>query len=113
MPFVPAQPVLGFQRPYDRETWLRFWNIVATRLTGLEALDLTVRLWMSDIEDEGQWLNEVGKVRGLKKFVLEVSYPSVQGLGIVVEVGEENHALRRKVASMVKWERGREEAAEI
>ncbi|MCJ1397259.1 hypothetical protein MMC11_000451 [Xylographa trunciseda] len=113
MPFVPAPPMGGFQRPYDRETWARFWNIVATRLTGLEAMDLTVRLWMSDVENEGQWLKEVAKVRGLKEFVLDVKYPSVLGLGIDVEIGEENTALRQKVASMVKWQRGREEAEEL
>ncbi|MCJ1393689.1 hypothetical protein MMC18_006565 [Xylographa bjoerkii] len=113
MPFVPAQPTLGFQRPYDRETWVRFWNIVATRLIGLEALDLTVRLWMSDVEYEGQWLKVVAKVRGLKNFVLEVKYPSVLGLGVGVEIGEENTVLRKKVESMVKWQRGQEEAAEI
>ena len=68
---------------------------------------------MPGVEYEGQWLKEVAKVRGLKKFVLEVKYPSVLGLGTGVEIGEENTMLRKKVESMVKWERGRVEPEEI
>ena len=108
MPFAPGAPGAAVaQRPYDSETWARVWNIVATRLTGLEGLDLTVRLWMAGVEDERPWLGEVAKVRGLKTFVLEVKYPSVLGLGTGVEIGEANARLRREVEKMVKWERGR------
>ncbi|MCJ1285285.1 hypothetical protein MMC26_004625 [Xylographa opegraphella] len=113
MPFVPVPAAPGFQRPYDHETWARVWNIVAVRLTGLEALDLLVRLWMPGVEYEACWLQEVGRVRGLKTFVLDVKYPSVLRLGSGVEVGEENRALRRKVERMVKWPRGQGEPAEI
>ncbi|MCJ1234347.1 hypothetical protein MMC14_002308 [Varicellaria rhodocarpa] len=61
-------------RPMDDETWIRFWNIIATRMTGLQGLDLAIRLHRGDFRLEKQWLKPVMKVRGLKKFILDISY---------------------------------------
>ncbi|MCJ1476075.1 hypothetical protein MMC13_004740 [Lambiella insularis] len=70
-------PARATRRPYDEETWKRVWNIIATRLTGLEAIDLSVRLWVLAFESEKSWLSEVAKIRGLKNFVLQINYPRV------------------------------------
>ncbi|MCJ1244945.1 hypothetical protein MMC30_002146 [Trapelia coarctata] len=101
MPFVPGTSPHGFRRPYNYETWMRFWNIVATRLVGLKALDLVVRVWLWDVAQEHKWLEDVAKIRGLKEFVLAIKYPEV-GTDDEADVSEETKAFRREVERKVK-----------
>ena len=80
---------------------MRFWNIVATRLIGLKALDLAVRVWLWDIAEEHKWLEDVARVRGLKEFVLAIKYPEVGG-GAEADVGEDTKRFRKEVERKVK-----------
>jgi len=108
MPFVPVTNPHGlFRRPYDYETWMRFWNIVATRLIGLKALDLVVTVWLWDAEREHKWLQDVAKVRGLKDFVLAINYPRL-GSGDDLDVSEKVKEFRREVERKVKLGRNKQ-----
>jgi hypothetical protein len=101
MPFIPTVNPRSFRRPYDYETWLRFWNIVATRLIGLKALDLVIRVWLWDEAQEHRWLKNVAEVRGLKEFVMTIQYPEV-GSVEEADLSEETKAFRREVERKVK-----------
>ena len=62
------------KRPEDDETWIRFWNIIATRLTGLEGLDVQLRPLRGEYREEKVWLAPLTRIRGLKHFVLDIEY---------------------------------------
>jgi hypothetical protein len=101
MPFVPQTVTGVFRRPFDGETWVRFWNIVATRLVGLKSLDLAVRVWLWDLAHEHKWLKDVARCRGLKEFILQITYPVAGDPG---EDGDREgvKAVRREVERLVK-----------
>lgn len=80
---------------------MRFWNIVATRLIGLKALDLVIRVWLWDVAQEHRWLKNVANVRGLKEFVMTIQYPEV-GSDDEADVSEETKAFRKEVERKVK-----------
>lgn len=62
-------------RPHDDETWLRFWNIIATRMIGLTDLDVTLRVCRPyELNLEKIWLKPLMDVRGLRHFILEIVY---------------------------------------
>lgn len=86
---------------------MRFWNIVATRLIGLKALDLVVTVWLWDAEREHKWLQDVAKVRGLKDFVLAINYPRL-GSGDDLDVSEKVKEFRREVERKVKLGRNKQ-----
>ena len=43
-------------------------------MTGLQGLDVSIRLHQSNLRLEKLWLSPVMNVRGLKKFILDISY---------------------------------------
>ncbi|MCJ1353200.1 MAG: hypothetical protein MMC33_003185 [Icmadophila ericetorum] len=62
-------------RPHDDETWRRFWNIIATRMTGLTDLDVTLRICRPyELSLEKIWLKPLMDIRGLRRFILEIVY---------------------------------------
>ena len=93
-------------RPQDDETWLRFWNIVATRMTGLVALDISLVIWLPQLQSyyghEKVWLKPLIDIRGLKQFVLDIVYgcdddsrPTEDALAFRREIDTAVHRPRR------------------
>ena len=97
----------GNRRPYDAETWYRFWNIVATRLTGLKSLDLTLRIWPYEVEFEQRVLRSVGMVRGLEEFILDIKYPAAVGFDAEGFLDPQIVDMRRKLEKDVKKPRNK------
>ena len=110
-PRVPfTAPVPNLFRPMDDETWVRFWNIIATRMTGLQGLDVAIRLHRGDFKLEKQWLQPVMKIRGLKQFILDINYMAYDIFDSDAEYMKPNAdalKFRRKVAEMVCQPRSR------
>ena len=71
MPLCDSKPHL---RPQDDSTWLQFWDIVTTRMTGLVALDVLLYILDGSFGYERVWLKPLMAIRGLKHFDLEFIY---------------------------------------
>lgn len=67
----------GSYYPYDLETWKRVWEIIKTNMTGLVELDVELQILSGEFEQEDEWLQPIGALRGLKKCSLYVYHSSM------------------------------------
>ena len=106
LPLCDSDRLPATDRPMDDETWLRFWNIIATRMQGLIGLDLTFRLFRGPYEQEKIWLKPIMGVRGLQQFILEIVY---QNYEMINEDGPSEDVLkfRKEVEAVVCQPRNR------
>ena len=91
-------------RPYNTDTWVRFWNIVATRLTGLKGLDASISVPKDARAEEKIWCEPIRQIRGLDHFILNIMYPITTTLSNSAAEAD-SKAYRRELESCVTMPR--------
>ncbi|MCJ1225166.1 hypothetical protein MMC12_001815 [Toensbergia leucococca] len=77
VPLVTETTAASKEAPYDDQTWLHFWGIVATQMPGLVNLKLHLRPMSGEFQDEAIWLKPLFQLNGLKSFDMVIDYPPV------------------------------------
>ena len=89
-PFSIPETKDPFLFPNDDATWVTFWRLIETQMPGLLELTFVVHAMYPKMDwslDEG-WVQPLLRIRGLKEFRLELSYPTHSTLELPIETFE-------------------------